>query len=135
MSTDHKRACPQSGTPPRMGRQAHQFMPKHNKTSLSDVRSHAEGGDKHTKPQQNINNQHPADAAVNRPEAANARARRVRRLASEPDWVAISARRVSQRKAIPGREVFEVTLSDLNNEGVVTRVRAERSANRREEVI
>jgi hypothetical protein len=68
------------------------------------------------------------------------RTRRARKLPPrsailEPDWVAISARRVSQRKAIPGREVFEVTLSDLNNEGVVTRVRAERSGNRREEVV
>jgi len=83
---------------------------------------------------------HPAGAAVNPPQPANSRARRARRLAlrranSEPDWVVISARRVSQRKAKPGREVFEVTLSDLNNEGAVTSVRAERSGNRREEVV
>ena len=68
------------------------------------------------------------------------RTRRARKLPPrsailEPDWVAISARRVSQPRARPSREVFEVTLSDLNNEGAVTSVRAERSGNRREEVV
>jgi hypothetical protein len=79
--------------------------------------------------------QHPAGAAVNHAQPANARTRRARRLAphratSEPDWVMISARRVSQRTVKPSREVFEVTVSDLNNEGAVAKVRVERSENR-----